>query len=275
MVIAQYHICVHDRRVRQVASVLFALAVIVAPTPMLSQSVIELRQYTLHPGQRDVLIELFEREFIEGQEAMGMAILGQFRDLDRPDRFVWIRAFADMPSRATSLQAFYGGSVWQRNRAAANATMVDSDNVLLLRPARAGSGFALTGRSRPPRGTTISSSAVVVATLYSFDAPVEGRFVEFFEGHIRPRFEEAGGRLLAYFVTEPAANNFPRLPVREGEDVFVWFASFATEAEYAAHVTRRDASNGWRGMTEELAGWLTGPPEVLRLRPTPRSLIGN
>jgi hypothetical protein len=79
---------------------------------------------------------------------------------------------------------------------------------------------------------------VVVATLYSLDAPVEARFVEFFEGHIRPRFEEAGGRLLAYFVTEPAANNFPRLPVREGEHVFVWFASFASEAEYAAHVCR-------------------------------------
>jgi hypothetical protein len=48
----------------------------------------ELRQYTLHPGKRDVLIELFDREFIESQEAVGMRIIGQFRDLDNPDRFV-------------------------------------------------------------------------------------------------------------------------------------------------------------------------------------------
>ena len=45
--------------------------------------VVELRQYTLRPGQRDVLIDLFDREFIESQEAEGMAIVGQFRDLVR------------------------------------------------------------------------------------------------------------------------------------------------------------------------------------------------
>ncbi len=59
--------------------------------------VIELRQYTLQPGQRDVLIDLFDREFVETQEAIGMRLVGQFRDVERPDRFVWIRGFPDMP----------------------------------------------------------------------------------------------------------------------------------------------------------------------------------
>ncbi len=40
--------------------------------------IVELRQYTLHPGQRDVLIELFERAFIEVQEAGGATVIGQF-----------------------------------------------------------------------------------------------------------------------------------------------------------------------------------------------------
>jgi hypothetical protein len=31
--------------------------------------VVELRQYTLRPGQRDVLIDLFDRELVESQEA--------------------------------------------------------------------------------------------------------------------------------------------------------------------------------------------------------------
>lgn len=52
--------------------------------------VVELRRYTLHPGRRDVLIDLFDRELVESQEAVGMAVLGQFRDLDDPDRFVWL-----------------------------------------------------------------------------------------------------------------------------------------------------------------------------------------
>ena len=69
--------------------------------------VVELRQYTLRPGQRDVLIDLFDQEFVESQEAAGMTIVGQFRDLDDPDRFVWIRGFASMPSRARALASFY------------------------------------------------------------------------------------------------------------------------------------------------------------------------
>jgi hypothetical protein len=37
---------------------------------------VELRQYTLHPGKRDVLIDQYDREFVESQEALGMKIIG-------------------------------------------------------------------------------------------------------------------------------------------------------------------------------------------------------
>ncbi len=50
--------------------------------------IVELRMYTLHPGRRDELIALFDREFVETQEAVGMQVIGQFYDLDDPDRFV-------------------------------------------------------------------------------------------------------------------------------------------------------------------------------------------
>jgi len=66
---------------------------------MVPCSVIELRQYTLHPGRRAELVDLFEREFIETQEETGIRVLGQFEDLDRPERFVWFRGFEDMPGR--------------------------------------------------------------------------------------------------------------------------------------------------------------------------------
>lgn len=96
---------------------------------------IELRQYTLHPGRRDELIELFERELVETQEATGMTIIGTFRDLDDRDRFVWLRGFRDMPTRKKALTAFYGGPVWAEHGPQANATMVDSTNARLLHPA--------------------------------------------------------------------------------------------------------------------------------------------
>jgi hypothetical protein len=115
--------------------------------------IVELRQYTLHPGKRNILIELFEREFIETQEAAGMTLIGQFRDLDDPDRFVWLRGFADMPSRALALAAFYGGPAWQTHRDVANATMIDSDNVLLLRPLDVPAGFISDPGNRPSPGS--------------------------------------------------------------------------------------------------------------------------
>jgi hypothetical protein len=41
-----------------------------------SPELLELRRYRLHPGRRDELIALFEREFIETQEAVGLQVLG-------------------------------------------------------------------------------------------------------------------------------------------------------------------------------------------------------
>jgi hypothetical protein len=115
--------------------------------------VYELRQYTLHPCKRDVLIGLFEDRFIEPLERDGMQVPAHFRDLDNADRFVWFRRFDDMESRGRALPAFYRQDpVWQQYRNDANATMIDSDNVLLLREAWPGSGFAAAAAPRPPVG---------------------------------------------------------------------------------------------------------------------------
>ena len=237
--------------------------------------IVELRQYTLRPGQRDALVDLFEREFIEGQEAEGMTIVGQFRDIDRPDRFVWVRAFADMPSRAASLKAFYSGPIWRAHSAAANATMIDSDNVLLLHVARPDSGFMADRRPRPPKGATEAPQSLVVATICYFPNPVGSEFVTFFDRSVRPPLEAANGRVLASFVTETSRNNFPALPVRDGEHVFVWFSSFASQPEYERHLASLARSAAWPGIAEDLHRRLKGQPEVLRLRPTPRSRLGG
>jgi hypothetical protein len=123
----------------------------------------ELRQYTLKPGQRDVLIALFEREFVETQEAVGMHLVGQFRDLDRPDRFVWIRGFPDMRARAESLQAFYGGPVWQTLREAANATTREAGGVDGPTGAR-GVGDGANASSAPAgRSSSTLSESIIVA----------------------------------------------------------------------------------------------------------------
>ena len=236
-------------------------------------SVLELRQYTLHPGGRDVLIELFDREFIESQEALGMTVVGQFRDLDQSNRFVWLRGFEDMPSRARALEDFYGGPVWKAHRLAANATMIDSDNVLLLKPASPGSEFQIRN-SRPPVGAKGTRRGLIVATIYYFDSRVTDDFVAFFEKVMKPALTAAGASVLAYFVTEPSKNNFPRLPVREGENVFVWFSSFRDETSYADHQAGLSKSQRWLNeASPTLTRWLKRNPEILKLSPTDRSRL--
>jgi NIPSNAP len=215
--------------------------------------VTELRQYTLRPGMRETLIDLFDREFIESQEAVGCQVIGQFRDLGDPDRFVWLRGFADMEMRRQALSAFYGGPVWKAHREAANATMIDSDNVLLLRPARVASGFALGDAARPPLGTTAIAEGVLSVTICSVTEPADEAFLAAFERDVVPKMKAP---VLAYFVTETAANSFPALPVREGESVFVWFSQ-ETHFDLPSAITAR----------------LSARPQRLRLSPTARSRL--
>ena len=226
--------------------------------------IVELRQYTLYDGRRDELINLFEREFVESQEAEGMKVIGTFTDLDRPNRFVWLRGFRDMDSRLKGLSAFYGGPLWKAHRDAANATIADSDNVLLLHAPAGSAEFALP-EQRPALGEQ-KSSGLVVATIYYLKAPVSDA-VFAFEHQVQPNLEKAGIHPLAWFVTETAANNFPRLPVREGEKVLVWFAPFAGPDDHQAH--KAALAKAEKPMSQVLAR----EPEVLRLKPTGRSLL--
>jgi len=236
--------------------------------------VVELRQYTLHPGQRDTLITLFDREFVESQEELGMTLLGQFRDLDRPDRFVWVRGFPTMPARAEALAGFYGGPVWRAAAAAANATMIDSDNVLLLRPASPRSGFPAPVAARPSAGDTTSPASQVLATICYRDRPFDAEFADFFDRQARPALAEAGAEPLACLQTEYAENTFPALPVRAGEHVFAWFARFPDAVQAAAATARLAGPGSWRDEAwPSLSVMITGAPETLRLGPTARSLL--
>jgi len=217
-------------------------------------SVIELRQYTLHPGKRDVLIDLFEREFVESQEDVGMTLIGQFRDLDDPDRFVWLRGFPDMEARRRSLEAFYSGPAWQAHRSAANTTMIDSDNVLLLRPLEEVSGF-IPG-DRGPRGASGPGIGRIIAGVHALDGP-DDPLPERFRHGTTPALRAAGADSVTVLVTDSSPNTFPRLPVREGERVLVWFAAFADPA----------AADAAHGLLAEKA------VQRLRLEPTSRSRL--
>ncbi|MER8439695.1 NIPSNAP family protein [Mesorhizobium sp. M1312] len=243
--------------------------------------VVELRQYTLKPGRRDTLIDIFDGHLIEGQEAADMTIIGQFRDLDRPDIFVWMRGFDGMVARKDALAAFYGGPVWAAYRDAANATMISSDDVLLLKPAWPGAGFdlsnsqraALPGHEKPSRYNRLSD--IVVIKIHHLRPGAEADFVNRFETDAIPVLAALGARPLAAFVTEHAENSFPRLPVRSGENVFISLTAFDSADAHARHEAALARSPEWQAFEREAQSRLARSTETLRLSPTLQSLLGR
>jgi hypothetical protein len=237
--------------------------------------IIDLRQYTLYPGTRDGFVELFDREFVETQEAAGMRVIGQFRDLGDPNRFVWLRGFPDMPAREAALTSFYiHGAAWKAHAETARSAMIDSSDALLLHPARPDSGFALEPPDRRPALDSALPQGIVVATIYSLPSRPDDDTLSFFEDVVGPALVASGAVILGSFVTEHSANNFPRLPLREGETVFVVFTGFRDLAAYHAHMTALGRNPQWRGeIAPALIRRIQGRPQVLRLAPTSRSQL--
>ncbi|MBL8581013.1 MAG: NIPSNAP family protein [Rhizobiaceae bacterium] len=235
-------------------------------------SIIELRQYTMVPGRRDDFVRIFDAEFIESQEALGIAVIGQFRDLDRDDRYVWMRGFRDMETRRAALTSFYEGPVWAVHRDAANATMTEWHDVLLLRPQWPAGGFACNVGPRPMAGAMLSGSVIGV-TVVPVARDRAAQAASGFETALAPLAAAAGAEPLAAFVTETASNTYPRLPIREEASVLVWFTRFADRDVERARAERLAADANWRSAWREAFGCEPGDARTLRLSPTARSLL--
>ena len=230
--------------------------------------IVELRQYTLHPGKRDVLIDIFDKHFVDAQNDAGMTIIGEFRVLDDPDRFFWMRGFSDMAARKASLETFYTSRVWREHAAAANATMVDSDNVLLMRPVSPATGFSLGAE----RGDEIPPG-LLIATIYHPERPPGKAFCDLFSSQIESLVADAGATVVAQLVSESSRNDFPGLPVRAVHS-FAWFARLPDRRAYGRYAEAIATDPEWSGVREAFArlGNYT-PPEVWRLEPTKRSRL--
>ncbi|WP_429819668.1 NIPSNAP family protein [Ensifer sp. B1-9] len=237
---------------------------------MESHAVFELRRYRLHPGGREPLIGLFDKEFVEPQEALGMRIEGEFRDLDDPDAFVWVRSFANMEARTEALAGFYSSAVWKEHGPSANETMLNSDNVLLLKPVAGTRPFS---HNRTRERETRQIKGLVTANICSLAPNTQDAFATYFMAEALPILESAGARVAAIFITERNVNGFPRLPVRDGETVFVWFELHEDEDSFSRHQGRLSQDMKW---THEVYPRMDSQCwrriEVSRLTPTPRSL---
>ena len=237
--------------------------------------VLELRNYLLRPGATGNFIRYFEQHFLDSQRNEGMYPLGQFTLEGEPDRFVWIRGFADMAARLRGLQRFYGGAFWLAHRDEANAMLLDHENVHLLRPLEPIA--TLTGSATPaarasePVGTLASHTGVVAVDFYrATPAALEG-MVHRFERSVRPALVADGHQVLGHFVAELGRNDYPRLPVIQDPSLLVVMTAYR-DRELCAQ-RRRDWTARGPAAGGGLGSLLTAEVATLYLRPTLRSLI--
>ncbi|MEO8529628.1 MAG: NIPSNAP family protein [Deltaproteobacteria bacterium] len=181
----------------------------------MTDTIFELRDYLLHAGQREALVTLFESEFIAPQNAVGAHVRGMFADPAALDHFVWLRSFADMAARKFALESFYGGDVWYAHKAAANATMIDSDNVDLLVPLLAPRHVLGTGPMVLDilPAESIASHEIVAAS---------------------------GPTAICVLTSAGLDNNFPRLPVNtRSVHVVLWREDGSGAPNYETPPSRR------------------------------------
>jgi hypothetical protein len=241
-------------------------AIMQAPCPT-RYPVIELRRYTIAEGGRQRFARYFETYFPEAFQQLGAAALGHFCERERSDHFTWLRGYPDMQARAAVNHAFYDGPVWREHRALVNGYIVDSDNVLLLRPLYPDSDIPAL-RAVDPVAEPMGAQGVAVAQIFKaapgmLDAcalAAESWFVNY-----RGRGVIEAGIL----VTLDEPNNFPRHPIRTDGSWLVWLGVLRDEA--ALDELRPLFATAAIRLAE--TGLLDGPAELVVLDPCRRSRL--
>lgn len=235
-------------------------------TPALPRyDVIELRRYTIAAGRRQQFARYFETFFPEAFQQLGAVAFGHFFEREQSDRFTWLRGFRDMPARAAVNHQFYDGPVWQEHRPKLNSCIVDSDDVLLLRPLYRHSDLpalaAVDPVAEPDGAQGIAVVQIFKVAAGRLDACALAAETSFL-GYTGPGVTEA-----AILATLDQPNNFPRHPVRSDGTYLVWIGMLRDEAALAALKPRFDAAAAALGA----AGLLDGQTELLVLDPGRRS----
>jgi hypothetical protein len=229
--------------------------------------VIEVRRYTIKDGAREQFAKYFESYFPEAFEQLGAIAFGQFFERDKPAGFTWLRGFRNMDARAVVNSAFYYGPLWKEHRLTLNNLMVDSDNVMLMRPLSRERAIPVL----PAVDPVLESAAqgVVVAQVFALRPDSADAFAKRAEAAFAA-YRSAGIREAGVLVTLDAPNNFPQLPVRTDGTYLVWLGvapdQKAVDGRFSALATEMAATLGATGM-------LRGTPELIVLNPAPRSRL--
>jgi hypothetical protein len=229
--------------------------------------VIEFRRYTIRDGEREHFAQYFESYFPEAFQQLGAIAVGQFLERGKNSRFTWLRAFHTMDDRAKVNALFYFGPLWKEHAATLNSLMIDSDNVLLLRPLSRERGITILPAVDPVKEGK-GAQGIAIAQIFAVKAGDVDAFAQQAEP-IFARYRDAGAREAGVLVTLDAPNNFPQLPVRTDGPYLVWLGIVENESSLTSFTHLLESTQQSFNTTD----LLRAPPELVVLDPTKRSRL--
>ena len=229
--------------------------------------VVELRRYAIRPGERERFARCFDGYFPEAFQQLGAIVFGQFLERANESWFTWLRGFPSLDARAEINGEFYDGGLWKEHAAQTNQRILDSDNVLLLRPLGPGRGLSVL--PVVDLGADVAGAAGVVVLQIFAIKPGEEAELERSAEEAFAAYKAAGAHEAAVLVTLDVPNNFPRLPIRGDGPYLVWVGVAKDDSmlERLAPLFERSARS------PGTLGHLRGAPELVLLDPTRRSRL--
>jgi hypothetical protein len=229
--------------------------------------VIELRRYAIREGEREAFAHYFESWFPEAFQQLGAIAFGEGLERDNATWFTWLRGFSDMEARASANTAFYYGPLWKEHRNVLNDLMLDSDNVLLLRPLNPELAIPVLPAVDVVRERD-GAQGIFAMQIFAIQQNGVDAFAEQAES-VFANYRDAGVREAGVLVTLDEPNNFPQLPVRTDGPYLVWLSIVKDEVMLEALKSSVARSRAALAATE----LLRSEPEFIVIDPAPRSRL--
>ncbi len=179
-----------------------------------------------------------------------------------------MRGFKNTDARAIINAGFYYGPLWREHASTMNSLMVDSDNVLLLRPLTPAQGVLVLPAVDPIKEAK-GAQGIVVAQIFA----IKPNSVDAFARQADQTFanyRSAGAREAGILVTLDVPNNFPQLPVRTDGPYLVWLGILRDNETLKTQFTP-PAEHSLQLLSAP--GLLRRAPELVFVDPTRRSRL--
>lgn len=229
---------------------------------------IEFRRYVTTEGERQHFATYFDTFFPEAFEQLGAIAFGSFLERGSSTHFTWIRGFHTINDRAIANAAFYYGPVWKEHKAAVNAILPDSDNVMLLTPLIPDRGVMLLPAVDPVMEAE-GAHGIVAAQIFTIKAGSVDAFAQQAE-HVFALYRASGVREAGVLVTLDVPNNFPQLPVRTDGPYLVWLGIIKDDKTLESRFEPL-VKDSLYSFTD--TGLLRSEPELVIMDPTKRSRL--